>query len=176
MGLQEIYHAVMFDRPPSFSISAVPRQSAGFTLIELLVVMAILGIVLTLVALNVKGLNNDAEASGSIVAGAFVQARTQALGTTSAVRATLTGPRVLTFETNVRCGDPSGWTALTNINTTLPDGVNITAPGAVTLPWQLCFTSRGELPNLPPSVLKLTDTRSRSRTLTFYLTGSVDTQ
>ncbi|THF71503.1 prepilin-type N-terminal cleavage/methylation domain-containing protein [Deinococcus sp. Arct2-2] len=166
----------MFERPPGFSISATTRQSAGFTLIELLVVMAILGLLLTLIALNVKGLNNDAEASSSIVAGAFVQARTQALGTTSAVRATLTGPRALTFETSARCGDTTGWTTLNNVNTTLPDGVNITAPGAATLPWQVCFTSRGELPNLPPSILKLTDARARSRTLTFYLTGSVDTQ
>ncbi|MFB9993202.1 Tfp pilus assembly protein FimT/FimU [Deinococcus oregonensis] len=166
----------MSDRLLNVRTSAIPHVSAGFTLIEVLVVMAILGILLTLVALNVKGLNNDAEAAGSIVSGAFVQARTQALSTTSAVRVTLTGPRVLTFETNNRCGDTAAWTPLTNINTSLPDGVNITAPGAATSPWRVCFTSRGELPTLPPSVLKLTDARARSRTLTFYLTGSVDTQ
>lgn len=138
--------------------------------------MAIMGILLALVALNVRGLNNDAEASSSIISGAFVQARTQALGTTSAVRVTLTGPRVLTFETSARCSDTTGWTALTNIDTSLPEKVNITAPGATTLPWQVCFTSRGEVPTLPTSVLKLTDDRARTRTLTFYLTGSVDTQ
>jgi prepilin-type N-terminal cleavage/methylation domain-containing protein len=156
--------------------SATTYQRAGFTLIEVLVVMAILGILLTLVALNVKGLNNDAEAAGSIVSGAFVQARTQALSTTSAVRVTLTGPRVLTFETNARCSDTTPWTTLTDISTSMPDGVNITAPGAAPLPWKVCFTSRGELPTLPPSVLKLTDARARTRTLTFYLTGSVDNQ
>lgn len=138
--------------------------------------MAIISVLLTVMALNIKGLNNDAEAAGSIVSGAFVQARTQALSTTSAVRVTLSSARSLTFETNAQCSDTAAWTTLTDINAALPEGVTLTAPGAATLPWRICFTSRGEVSALPPSVLKMTDLRARTRTLTFYLTGSVDIQ
>ncbi|MFK7604183.1 GspH/FimT family pseudopilin [Deinococcus sp. SM5_A1] len=147
-------------------------RTQGFTLTELLVVMAIIGILTSMAALNVRGLNNDAEAASSILSGAFIQARTQAISTTSAVRVTPSDARTLTFERSPRC-DASTWTALPNINATLPDRVTVTGTGT---PWRVCFTTRGELPTLPPSTLRMTDERGRSRTLTFYLTGSVANQ
>jgi len=166
----------MVDQQLGAPISVTTYQSGGFTLIEVLVVMAILSVLMTVVALNIKSLNDDAEAAGSIVSGAFVQSRTQALSTTSAVRVTLTNTQALTFETSARCSDTTSWTVLTDINASLPEGVTLTAPGATTLPWRICFTSRGDVSALPPSALKLTDLRARTRTLTFYLTGSIDIQ
>ncbi len=145
----------------------------GFTLIEILVVMAIVGILTSLVALNVRGLNNDAEAASSILSGAFLQARTQAISTSSAVRVTLKDARTLTFERSARCDAADSWAAVGNVTATLPDGVSVSGSGS---PWRVCFTSRGELPTLPPGTLRITDERGRSRTLTFYLTGSVVAQ
>ena len=141
--------------------------NAGFTLVELLVVMAILGVVLGIVALNVKGLNNDAETAASIVSGALIQARSQALSNSAAVRVTLASS-TLTFTTNDTCGATSGWTAVSNIVAPLPGGVTLSGGSN----WQACYTARGELPT-PPASLVIQDSRNRQRTLTLYLAGSV---
>ncbi|GGR26644.1 hypothetical protein GCM10008957_42640 [Deinococcus ruber] len=150
---------------------------AGFTLIELLAVMAILGVIFSIVALNVRGLNNDAESAASILSGALIQARSQAMSNSAAVRATLSN-NVLVFTTNTTCTATTSWTAVSNITAPLPNGVTLsiaTATPAVTT-WQACYTARGELPTPPGAALVIRDSRNRQRRLTLYLTGSVQVQ
>ena len=139
--------------------------------------MALLGVVFSIVALNVRGLNNDAEAAASILSGALIQARTQAMSNSAAVRATLAG-NALVFTTNAACTATTGWTAVSNIVAPLPAGVTLSI--AAVLPpvstWQACYTARGELPTPPGAALLVRDARNRQRSLTLYLAGSVQTQ
>lgn len=83
-----------------------PHRQERFALPELLVVMAILGVLMSLGVLSVRGLQNDVGAAANILNGAFVEARTRATGTTSAVRARLVSG-ALVLETSPSC-PPSG--------------------------------------------------------------------
>jgi len=151
------------------------RLLHGFTLLELILVMVVLGILFTIVAVNVKGLHNDADSAASAVAASLVQARTQAFSTTSAVRVTLTDPDSLLFETNTACSVKTGWTTLSNITPDFPPGVILTPVPAIKAPWSVCFTTRGDLILPAPSTLTVSDASKHNRVLTVYLTGSVNT-
>ncbi|ULH14154.1 prepilin-type N-terminal cleavage/methylation domain-containing protein (plasmid) [Deinococcus sp. KNUC1210] len=148
---------------------------AGFTLIELLGVLALLGIIFSILALNVQGLNNDAESAASILSGALIQSRTQAMSDSVAVRATLSG-NALVFATNTTCTATTGWTAISTIGAPLPAGVKLSIDLPTVTTWQACYSARGELPTPPGAALRIVDSRLRQRTLTLYMAGSVQIQ
>lgn len=155
--------------PPSAAPPAAPaprRIIRGFTLLELLLVTAILAALCGMAAMNVRGLHNEAAAGGAVLQGALTEARTRAIATTSAVRATLTAG-ALTLDTTASgaCDATSGWTALPA--PALPAGLTLTGATG----WTACWTPRGRLLTLPPGALTLRDARGRTRTLTLYLTG-----
>ncbi len=138
----------------------------GFTLIELLVVMAILGVLLTIGVFSVQGMHNDAGSASGILRASFLEARAQAMATSSARRIVLSGG-ALSYARNDACAAGTGWTALPAPS--LPGGVQLSAaPG-----WSICFTPRGSLQNAPASALSIVDRRQRTAALQVYLTGSV---
>ena len=150
------------------------RQSnKGFTLIELLITVSILGVVLSIGALNLKPLNDDAQNAASQLGGFFKQTRAKAMSTTSAYRVdretnSQTGQIRVYAERARRCNDTT-WVRDDRLQTELPKGVEL---GIVKWNGQPCFNSRGFVSNA--ITVKLTDDRERVREVELLLGGAVD--
>lgn len=153
-------------------LSALAARANGFTLIELLVVMAIVGILVSIAALNVGRLRQPADEAARALNSTLGVARARAISTTSAVKVErLASSKQYTVQTAASC-DAKTWTALSALTFTLPTDVSVSQP---TSSWTACFTSRGVLEGASalPTVT-LTDKRAKSRTLTVYAGGALE--
>ena len=154
------------------------RQSnGGFTLIELLITVSVLGIVLSVGALNLRPLNDDAQNAATQLGGLLKQTRAKAMATTSAYRiwsreGSAPG-RVLIYAQRANtCSAPSNqWVTDSKLQTELPKGVTLNV-AFDKWDWQIpCFDSRGRSKNYIK--LKLKDDRERVREVELLLGGAV---
>lgn len=139
----------------------------GFTLLELLVVMAIIGILVAISPIAFNQLRAPAREGVSLTNATIKSARARAISSTSAVRLSLQADRLgLKAETARTCTD-TAWTVLPTLSVTLPQQASYVN----SLPWNVCYTSRGRIQTAPAS-LRVKDTKGRSLGLTFYLGGA----
>ncbi|WP_421684943.1 prepilin-type N-terminal cleavage/methylation domain-containing protein [Thermus thermophilus] len=149
-------------------------KSQGVTLLELLVTLAVLGIALTIAALNLRSLYDPLSDAVSRTEGYLKQVRAKAMATTSAYRVSVNGNRLEAAYAGT-CRSPS-FTPDPALQMELPQGVSaaLTPGGAA-----LCFTSRGLLMLLNGGsytgepILTLRDTPGRSKALKLLLGGGV---
>lgn len=125
---------------------------------------SVFGTVLALAFVNVRDLNSDARASGRQVVAALTQARARAMGTTGAVRVSASNNTLVAQASN-DCAAPAGWTALPDLDVSLPPRTTLASSGTV------CFGSRGTAQ--AARTLTVTDARGRSNTVQVYLGGAV---
>ncbi|WP_337845322.1 prepilin-type N-terminal cleavage/methylation domain-containing protein [Thermus sp.] len=114
-------------------------NSKGFSLLELLVVLGVLGIALSIAALNLRPFSNPLEDAWVQTEGYLKLVRAKAMATTSAYRVEQSGNR-LVAEYAARCGSPS-FTPDPSLVLELPQGVNLSTGNGS--PLELCFSSRG---------------------------------
>ncbi len=151
------------------------RRIRGFTLIELLITVSIMGIVLSIGALNLKPVNNDAQDAANRLSGLFKQTRAKAMATTSAYRiwADLGSQPVHLYAQRAKsCSAPNNeWVTDKKLQTELPEGVSLGVDYS-NWDWRLpCFNSRGLSSNY--ITLNITDDRERVRTVELLLGGAV---
>lgn len=145
----------------------------GLTLVEVLVTIAVLGIALSIAALNLRPFYDPLSDGLTRTEGLLKQVRAKAMATTSAYKLSLSGnewtaARAGTCRSTSFSADPS-------LNLKLPEGVtaSISPSGA-----SLCFTSRGLLVILGGSgsgepVITLRDNKGRTKSLKVLLGGGV---
>ncbi|MFB9994773.1 type II secretion system protein [Deinococcus oregonensis] len=147
----------------------MPHQSIrAFTLLEVLLVCAIVGVLAALTPMAFDKLRAPAREGTSLTSATLKSACARAIGSTSAVRLSLNADRLgLTAETGATCAATT-WTRFPSLDVTLPNKASYVN----TVPWWVCFTSRGRIQTAPPA-LRITDTKGRSLGLTVYLGGAI---
>ena len=132
------------------------RRIRGFTLIELLITVSIVGVVLSIGALNLKPLNNDARHAAGQLAGFLKLTRAKAMSTTSAYKLDVgegskPGQMRVFASRASRCGDPSAaWVPDEKLQMELPEKVKLSVDDVrLKFNWAnltfrpVCFDSRG---------------------------------
>jgi prepilin-type N-terminal cleavage/methylation domain-containing protein len=112
------------------------RQS-GMTLLELLGVLALIGIVVCAVVVNMQSSGNPLDVSTSLLEGQFRAARLNAIATMSAYRVSPATPSSLRAEKGATCSATT-WTVDSSLNNALSTGVTM-SPSS----WSVCYSSRG---------------------------------
>jgi prepilin-type N-terminal cleavage/methylation domain-containing protein len=110
---------------------------AGITLLEVLVVVAILGISVTVAALNLEPLETPLAAGVTLTEGFFREARLAAIASTSAHRVAPLNSSRLVVQQAASCS-ASSWTSVNGMSLSLPQGVSY-----ADTTWSVCFSSRG---------------------------------
>lgn len=151
-----------------------PEGKHGFTTIELLIVIAIVGIIGGIMALNLRPFSNHAENGANALAAGLKQARARAMSTTSAYRLVYTSSTELTASYANTCGAAT-WTADPRFDVSIDDTAwveidGVTADDAVG-DVVACYNSRGFAET--SSLLNVTDTRGRARTVEIFVGGGV---
>ena len=113
------------------------HNEAGITLLEMLVVLAIIGISVGAVSLNLEPLGSPLRAGTSLVEGFMRQARLNAIATTSAYRVSPISIYKLGAETADSC-TASTWTTDSSMKLDMPEEVELDSTA-----WSVCFSSRG---------------------------------
>ena len=146
------------------------RGSQALTLLEIILVVAVVGIVLAVGAVSLRGLGDPLGAAASSVEGTFKQLRAKAMSTTSAYRVSRASATGLRAEYAVSCSDSTGWTHDARLDATLDNGVQLTAPatnGVI-----VCFDARG-LAGSNPTVT-LTDAKGATASVEVFVGGAVE--
>jgi len=141
---------------------------AGFSLIEMLVVLAILGILLSIMGLNLRPFADPLQDSAARIEGFLKQTRAKAMATTSAYRIHY-GSGFLYAERAHRCTDTQ-WTPDPKLRMQLPDRVSVNWGGSQ----PVCITSRGYA--TASRTVVLTDDRGRQKRVTLLIGGAVRVQ
>lgn len=144
-------------------------RNRAFTLTEALVVLGITGIILTVGAINLRGLNNPLQDGASQLEGFFKQTRSKAMATTSAYQVRTESAGRLVAEYAANC-NAATWTADPRLTLELPAGVKVSGTNSP-VTWPVCFTSRG-LAN-KNLIVTLSDAKNRTRQLEVMLGGGV---
>jgi Tfp pilus assembly protein FimT len=113
------------------------RQQSGASLLELLAVLAIVGIAVMVMALNLRPAEAPVQTAARLVEGFILQARSTAIATTSAYRVMPDGEKRLTVDYAGECDDAT-WTPEPHSVLELPRDVTMSDTG-----WSVCFTRRG---------------------------------
>lgn len=146
------------------------RGSQALTLLEIILVVAVVGIVLAVGAVSLRGLGDPLGAAASSVEGTFKQLRAKAMSTTSAYRVSRASATGLRAEYAVSCSDSTGWTHDARLDATLDNGVQLTVPatnGVI-----VCFDARG-LASSNPTVT-LTDAKGATASVEVFVGGAVE--
>jgi len=144
-------------------------RRAGFTIIELLVIIAIIGILASIAALNLRPLHNEARAAANDFAGSVKQVRGRAMVTTSAYRLVYVAPDRVVVQWRRACGGSETWTPEARFDLELRDGTTIDglADGAQLL----CFNSRGITEQSPTVTFR--DAQGRTASIEVFAGGGV---
>lgn len=144
------------------------RRTTGFTLLELLVVILILGILLSIVGINLTKLRNPAREGQALTSATLKTIRARAIATTSAYRMTLSTDKLsLQADTATDCSSTT-WTRKALYDMTLPDKAAFQNTA-----WIVCFNSRGTISTLPALPLTVTDSNNHQYGLQAYLGGAI---
>lgn len=144
----------------------------GLSLVELLVTLAVIGIALSIAALNLRPLGNDLQNATTEVASNLKQLRAKAMSTTSAYRLVYRSPTTLEAQWAKSCSATT-WTTEARLNVELREDIRFTTPAQSTTPGTslVCFNSRGQ--STQSLSLTLKDEKSRSRQVQVFLGGGV---
>jgi prepilin-type N-terminal cleavage/methylation domain-containing protein len=143
----------------------------GFTLIEIIITLAVIGIVLAIAALNLRGFHDPLHEAATDLSGLMKQSRAKAMATTSAYRVLVSpsGSQHLITEAAISCDTAStGWTADSALTTDLPAHITMTVTQG-SLP--TCFDPRGIASE--DVIFKLTDGNGRTMSVEVMLGGAV---
>jgi len=117
------------------------RGGAGFTLIELLIVVSVLGIVFSIAAPRLRGLENELGNAAFETAGFLLRARAEAMTSTSAYRVVAESQTRLRTEFSRGCGVGEGeWSVDRGLILELRAGISFEGLEEGEL---VCFNSRG---------------------------------
>lgn len=163
------------------------QNSKGFTLIETLIVLLMLGVMIAIVAPNIRFGINSLDDTTNRLAANFKLVRARAMGQTSAYQIKITSATQLAVERAKKCSDTSGWIgepSFTDEDMGLKEAqdvkgmaqhddiqiVTAEANGAAITPltnWKICFTSRGMADKNVKLTLKNTKTNQTRRVEVF---------
>ncbi|PNY81168.1 GspH/FimT family pseudopilin [Deinococcus koreensis] len=147
-------------------------STRAFTLLELLAVLGILGILLGVAALNLRGFQRPALSDARALASAVKAARSTAIASTGAVQVRLDyAARRFSARKAGSCAATT-WTELpASTAVELNPRVVLVSPVAPTV-WQVCFDSRGVADSARQVQLR-DDTGTAVYTLAVFLGGAV---
>ncbi|EFI36241.1 hypothetical protein Dthio_PD3698 [Desulfonatronospira thiodismutans ASO3-1] len=157
---------------PSYNYFPESKSSCqGLTLIELLVILAILGIIISIMGMNLRPFGNDLENATQETAGFFKQTRVKAISSTSAYRVIFNTDNHLIVEHAIFCKDEEGWQRDAKLDLELREGVVFNSKDFTNEEVLLCFNSRGfSTENIE---LEIVDAKNNSKALEVYLGGAV---
>lgn len=142
------------------------RNALGFSLLELLVVLAVLGVLVGIAGLNLRGLDTPAQSGANALGGVFRQARAKAMGATAAYRVRARSATAAAVESARSCASAEAdWTPAASPRLELPPGVSLSTG------WSVCFDSRGYATANP--TVTATDRDGRTDRVEVLLGGAV---
>jgi len=116
------------------------NNKQGFTILEMLIVLAVLSILLTIVALNLRVFENPLKSGITEIEGLVNQTRGRAQAQTSAIRLTFAAnTNTVLVSSSKRCTSLV-WTPDPSSNYKLPESVTVSSTNLST---PLCIDSRG---------------------------------
>ena len=130
------------------------RSAGGFTLLELLMVLGVFGVIMSISALNLRGLEGNLTNASSELQGFLKQTRARAMATTSAYRVVFDSREGLSTQRANNCGAAeSEWTTNERTNFKVRERILLQryagrGEDGEVVHWQngdtvVCFTSRG---------------------------------
>ncbi len=149
------------------------RTARGFTTVELLIVIAIIGILATIAALNLRPFSNHAENGANAISAGLKQARARAMATTSAYRLVYASPTELEASYATSC-DAGSWTREPTYDIAVEDTAQIELSGDDSSDgWELvaCYNSRGFAE--ASRLITVVDNRDNTRTVEIFVGGGV---
>ena len=143
------------------------REEAGFSLIEIMATMALMGIMLAMVAPNLKVLNDPLQNATEQSIGFFKKTKARAVATTSAYLVEANGQfQIKTSYANTCNALPADFQDDPDLVLDLPTGVQLADTA-----WSICFSSRGLADqNL---IIPMSDVDLDTRSVEVFLGGAV---
>ncbi len=147
-------------------------SSRGLTIVELVIILAILGILISISAANLRPLGNDLENAVQETAAFFKYARIKAISTTSAYQVVFESNTKLKAEYALFCDTPNDMIEDIRLQLELRENITIKSedfqPGDVLV----CFNNRGTTNQTNPTVI-LQDQYGNEKAVEVFVGGAV---